>query len=108
MGKRSKFDPYKDLLTVWCLQGVPVRVMADKLMDKTGEIFDETAIHAYIYKHQLRKRPWKDVYEARNQCKECEYCHSYINTNNAEGRICSFYWRTIQNNVRHSPVWCEK
>ena len=106
--KKSKFDPYKELITRWCLQGVSVKKMADELMEQTGEIFDETAMHTYINKHQLRKRPWLDVYGARNQCDGCEHCHTYINTNNAEGRICSLYWRTIQVNVRHCPIWCEK
>ena len=106
--RKSKFDPYADLLTEWCLMGMPVRDMADKLLEMTGEVFDDQAIHAYIARHSLRSRPWLDVYEARNQCDQCEYCHIYTNTNNAKGRICSKSWRTIQRFVKHCPTWCEK
>jgi len=106
--RRSKFDPYEEQITKWCQAGMPVKEMADRLFEETGEIFDEPAIHSYIFRHRLRERPWVDVYEARNQCNECEHCHKYINTNNTEGRICSLYWRVIQNGVRHSPFWCEK
>ena len=106
--RRSKFDPYREKITEWCLAGVPVRKMCEFLEEETDEFYDEQAIHAYIRSHNLRTRPWKDVYEARNQCDQCEFCHEYTNTNNSKGRICSKSWRTIQRCVIHSPIWCEK
>lgn len=102
------YDPYKDQIAMWCAKGIPVKDMADMLSEQTGGLFFEQGIYAYINRHNLRYRPWKDVYEARNQCDNCEFCHNYINTNNTKGRICSKYWRTIQPNVRHCPIWCEK
>ena len=106
--RASRLDPYRDQITKWCLQGIPVKKMADMLCEQTGDLYFEQMIYAYIYKHGLRFRPWIDVYAARNQCDECEHCHKYTNTNGKEGRICSLYWRTIQKQVVHSPVWCEK
>lgn len=105
--RKSMFDPYREQITEWCAQGMSVKEMADRLEDMTGELFFETGIYAYIYRHNLRFRPWQDVYDARNQCSKCEFCHTYTNTNNGKGRICSKSWRTIQPNVRHSPTWCE-
>lgn len=102
------YDPFKDQITAWCAQGVAVKEMADRLGEQTGELFFEQGLYAYISRNSLRNRPWTDVYESRNQCNECEFCHKYLNTNNKEGRICSKSWRTIQPNVKHSPTWCEK
>ena len=106
--RRSRLDPYKDQITDWSQRGVTATKMADMLLEETGELFSEQMIYTYIYKHGLRYRPWKDVYEARNKCNDCEYCHKYINTNYSQGRICTLSWRTIQSNVINSPVWCEK
>ena len=106
--RRSRYDPYRDLISDWCGKGMTVSTMADILTEETGEEFFEQGIYAYIYRHNLRFRPWKDVYDARNQCDSCEYCHKYTNTINTEGRICCLSWKTIQKNVFHSPVWCEK
>lgn len=106
--RRSKFDPFREKIAKWCGEGVPVHVMADQLFEIDEELSDEQAIYAYIRRHNLRTRPWTDVYESRNQCDSCEHCHIYTNTNNSEGRICCLSWKTIQNNVIHSPTWCEK
>lgn len=106
--RKSMFDPFKDQIAEWCSQGVAVKEMADRLEEQTGDLFFEQGLYAYISRNSLRNRPWKDVYDARNQCKGCEYCHIYTNTNNTKGRICSKSWRTIQPNVTHSPTWCEK
>ena len=106
--RASRLDPYRDLITEWSLSGIPVKKMADMLFEQTGDLFFEQGIYAYIYRHNLRFRPWVDVFAARNQCDQCEYCHKYMNTNNSEGRICSLSWRTIQKQVVHCPVWCEK
>lgn len=106
--RRSKFDPYKEQIRTWCLEGKPVREMADKLMEIDEGLSDEQAIHTYIRRHSLRNRPWQDVYDARNKCDECDHCHIYTNTNNTEGRICCLSWKTIQPNVFYSPKWCEK
>jgi len=106
--RKSRYSVYHDLIAEWCAQGIPVSQMADELTEMTGDLFFEQGIYAYISRHNLRYRPWKDVYEARNQCNKCEFCKSYINTNNTKGRICTKSWKTIQPNVVCSPKWCEK
>jgi len=100
--RRSKFDPYRDLITAWCAQGMTITEMTDELIDTTGEDFYEQALYAYIYRHKLKYVP----YYLNRRCDDCEHCHKYINTNFTEGRICDKYWRTIQPNVKNSPKWC--
>lgn len=106
--RSSRYDAFHDLIAKWCSQGVPVSKMTEELSEKTGEVFYDQGIYAYIKRHNLRRGYWKDVYEARNQCDDCEFCKKYINTNNTEGRICTKSWKTIQPNVVCSPRWCEK
>ncbi len=100
----SIFDPFRKEIETWCNQGMPVNAMVEIL----GEGYTVSGLYSYIHTHKLRSAPWKDVFDARNQCDKCEHCHVYINTNNKKGRICSKSWRVIQPCVRHSPVWCEK
>lgn len=105
MRKRySKYDPYKELIADWCAQGVTIREMTEMLIDQTGEDFYDQGLYAYIYRHGLK---FTSMVDARRICDQCEYCHKYINTNNTEGRICTKTWKSIQPNVRHSPMWCE-
>ena len=101
--KASMYDPYREDIVKWCAAGVPV----SKMLKQMGEGYTLQGLYQFIRTNHLRKQPWTDVYEARNQCEGCEYCHIYENTNGADGRICAKHWKVIGKNVRHSPLWCE-
>ena len=102
--RKSKHDPYREMIKEWCAQGVSVKKMVDNLIDLTGEDFYEQGVYAYIRSQGLR---YKAPARHRRVCDFCEHCHEYINTNYNMGRICDKSWRTIQPNVSQSPMWCE-
>ena len=108
MGKKrhrtSKYDDFRDQIVEWYGQGMPMSEMVERL----GEGFYEQGIYTFIRTRGIKERSKQMVYDKRPCCKNCEYCHEYINTNNGKGRICSNSWRTIQPNVIYSPTWCEK
>ena len=102
------FDPYREQIIKWCLQGVTCKEMTELL----PKGYDYHSLYEYIRTNNLRDHAWERVYGARNHCIECEYCHEYINAkgfvNKAEPNICTKTWRVIPASVVHSPRWCEK
>jgi len=102
--RKSKYDEHIDKISEWYAQGVPIAEMVRQL----GDGFYEQGVYAFIYARGIKTRTKQMVYASRPQCDTCEFCHEYTNTNNTIGRICAKSWRTIQPNVIHSPVWCEK
>lgn len=101
--RKSKFDPYREKLEQWCSMGMTVKEMTDALNLISDEDFYDQGVYAYIYTHKIR---YTSVYN-RKVCDKCENCHTYTNMIGNKGRICSRYWRVIQPNVTHSPMWCE-
>ena len=72
-----------------------------------GEGYSEQALYTFIRNNHLRE-PWIDVYSARNQCSECEFCKDIIGIHDKVQKICLKSMRAIAPSVVHSPVWCEK
>lgn len=102
------FEPFKDQIMEWISLGYTCQQMIDEL----PEGYYRDSLYTYIRVNKLRDNAWKKIYEARNHCYDCEYCHAFKNAmgteNKEDNHICTKSWRVISASVRHQPRWCEK
>jgi len=105
--RESMFDPFKDQIRKWCEAGVPVKEQAQLL----GEGYNRQSLYSYIHTRNLWDDPYSTIYDNRNHCSECEYCHRFKNNMGRytkADRICSLSWQVINWDVKCCPIWCEK
>lgn len=102
----SIFEPYREKIAEWCVQGDTIPQMIEKL----GNNYTKSSLYQYIKANDMRYG-YKNVYENRNHCVGCEFCREFRNNMgkyNKENKICTLSWRVIGASVVCSPRWCEK
>ena len=102
----SVYEPYREKITEWCMQGYSVPQMLAEL----GVGYSKSGLYQYIYKNKLGYSR-DNVYESRNHCVGCEFCRKFRNfmgEYDKSNKICTLSWRVISASVVCSPKWCEK
>ena len=106
MGTISMYEPFREKIIEWCIQGDTIPQMIEKL----GGHYTRQSLYTFIKKNNLRYG-YGNVYMHRNHCVGCEFCREFKNPMgkyNKENKICTLSWRVIAASVVCSPRWCEK